>query len=338
MKKLIFTLLTILTLSSSFFTSLYATNVSGGIYSNTTWTLNNSPYIVTDTIVVFPGVTLTIEPGVVVKFDSLIYIEIRQATLIANGTITDSIKFTSNSNNPYPGIWNYVALNSASNSIINYCSFQFANVGLGDIGFNTLIKNCNFINNLTGLSTYNNVDSCNFTNNTSYGLESSNNMTVTNCNIEYNDVGCGLNGSSLRNCNIKYNTTGIQNSGITIDSCTISNNVIGLYDNWFQSMTHTLIENSIIDSNSNIGIILGQNDTLINCQISNSRLGVTDSTHLSAYYCLLTTCSIENNVIGIKVENWTETFYCNKICNNTDYDFYYDESYCCNYPDRKSVV
>lgn len=43
------------------------TNVQGGIYANTTWTLANSPYVMTGSIVVFPGKTLTIQPGVVVK-------------------------------------------------------------------------------------------------------------------------------------------------------------------------------------------------------------------------------------------------------------------------------
>lgn len=31
------------------------TNVSGGIYTNTTWTKVNSPYVVTGDIVLFPG-------------------------------------------------------------------------------------------------------------------------------------------------------------------------------------------------------------------------------------------------------------------------------------------
>ena len=54
------------------FTSIYAqTNVSGGIFSNTTWTKANSPYIMTGPVVVFPNVTLTIEPGVVVKIKEL---------------------------------------------------------------------------------------------------------------------------------------------------------------------------------------------------------------------------------------------------------------------------
>ena len=50
MKKIIVCVVSILSLCS-----VYAqTNVSGGIYQNTTWTAANSPYIVTGSIVVFP--------------------------------------------------------------------------------------------------------------------------------------------------------------------------------------------------------------------------------------------------------------------------------------------
>src|SRR5436190_9708973 len=90
------------------------TNVSGGIYANTTWTLANSPYIVVDTVVVFPGVTLTIEPGVVVKFDNNKRIEVRQAALIAQGTIVDSITFTSNSSTPSMSIHDGVRITASS--------------------------------------------------------------------------------------------------------------------------------------------------------------------------------------------------------------------------------
>ena len=43
------------------------------------------------------GVTITINPGVLCKFDVSTYIQVgycNSATLIANGTATDSIKFT----------------------------------------------------------------------------------------------------------------------------------------------------------------------------------------------------------------------------------------------------
>ena len=46
----------------------FKTPVSGTIATDTTWTLANSPYFVTGAIQVNPGVTLTIQPGVVIKF------------------------------------------------------------------------------------------------------------------------------------------------------------------------------------------------------------------------------------------------------------------------------
>src|SRR5262245_11252991 len=129
------------------------TNVSGGIYANATWTLAGSPYIVVDTIVVFPGVTLTIDPGVTVKFNNNKRLEIRQGALIANGTAADSITFTSSSGFPSIGIWDKVWLNGGTMiSQFNYCNFNYATIGMeyqmnGDL----IVKNSNFISNSNGL-------------------------------------------------------------------------------------------------------------------------------------------------------------------------------------------
>ena len=100
-------LLTVFLACSAFFAVKAQTNVSGGIYANTTWTLAGSPYTVTGNVVVFPGFTLTIEPGVMVKFDAGVQLEIRQAGLIAMGTNADSISFTSNTSLT-AGSWNSI--------------------------------------------------------------------------------------------------------------------------------------------------------------------------------------------------------------------------------------
>src|SRR5690349_2872460 len=104
-----------------YFNAASQTNISGGVYTNTTWTFVNSPYIVVDTVVVFPGVTLTIEPGVEIRFADSTILDVRQGNLIAEGTQTDSIIFTSNSNNPVPGVWHGIYLHECPYSSFNFC-------------------------------------------------------------------------------------------------------------------------------------------------------------------------------------------------------------------------
>ena len=95
------------------------TNVSGVISSNTTWTLANSPYIATGNILINEGVTLTIEPGVVVKFDSEKTLQIR-GEFIAQGTSDNKITFTSNSTSPSKGDWGNLAfLEGATHATFN---------------------------------------------------------------------------------------------------------------------------------------------------------------------------------------------------------------------------
>ncbi len=75
-----------------------ATQVSGIITSNTTWDVDDSPYQLTGDVIVNPGVTLTIEPGVVVKGgvgdDTTIELKI-QGHLEAIGESAYPITFTS---------------------------------------------------------------------------------------------------------------------------------------------------------------------------------------------------------------------------------------------------
>src|SRR6266851_4626581 len=98
------------------------TNVSGTISTSTTWTLANSPYVVTGAVIVAAASApvLTIEAGVVVKFNAgsgntcLAIGYGAPGRLVAVGTASQPIRFTSNQVTPTAGYWRGIFLLSAS--------------------------------------------------------------------------------------------------------------------------------------------------------------------------------------------------------------------------------
>ncbi|MDD5050896.1 MAG: right-handed parallel beta-helix repeat-containing protein [Candidatus Pacebacteria bacterium] len=71
------------------------------ISTDTTWTKANGPYVISQDTILDSGVTLTLEPGVIVKFDnSLLKV---YGTFIAEGTGQDKIYFTSLKDDSFGG-------------------------------------------------------------------------------------------------------------------------------------------------------------------------------------------------------------------------------------------
>jgi flagellar hook assembly protein FlgD len=102
-----------------------ATNVTSNVTTNTEWTPAGSPYVIMNPIAVNSGVTLTVDPGVVVQFGNGNYLVVN-GTLMAVGTSASPISFTSASATPAAGNWGFVSFTAgASASQLSYVTFQY---------------------------------------------------------------------------------------------------------------------------------------------------------------------------------------------------------------------
>ncbi|MDX2360997.1 MAG: T9SS type A sorting domain-containing protein [Crocinitomicaceae bacterium] len=118
------------------------TNVGGQMSVNTTWDLAGSPYIVSNNILLDSAITLTIDPGVVVKFDIDKMIQVR-GIVRAIGSASDSIVFTSNETIPAKGDWQSIYFDTQASpfdsvnltgSIFNYCIVEYAGSAIANNG------------------------------------------------------------------------------------------------------------------------------------------------------------------------------------------------------------
>jgi len=155
-----------------------ATEVSGAIDADTTWTPAGSPYLVVDSLWVYPDVTLTIQPGVAVEFawSCGLYVD---GTLNAVGTAGSPITFTGTT--ATPGWWLAIYVQGDGSADLEWCQISHAGYyyrcGLQKTGSGALtLRNSTLSNNDgAGLQVYPGSSSFvsasnTFTGNSDYGV------------------------------------------------------------------------------------------------------------------------------------------------------------------------
>ncbi|MBI4746293.1 MAG: Ig-like domain-containing protein [Deltaproteobacteria bacterium] len=306
----------------------------GNITTDTTWTLANSPYIVTGSVIVNAGVTLSIEAGVIVKFDSLKSIQIDGA-LIARGQSANKITFTSAKSTPAAGDWGYILFSDTSidatydvggnytgGSILEYAVMEYA----GSVGYNGIVRLD---------KAYPFINYCLIRNNSTSGI--------------YGSV--GLSGTlKITNNTISNNTTAYWGGGIyavsefggtfgfiAISNNTIINNAAGSdggggiyvysYDSNF-SISKNIIQNNTINNNAGQyygkgGGISAHSRDAATIMISDNIITGNTATSGSGVYATTwgnSSIIINNNIISDNTASWYGTGNGGGIV--TDYSLY----------------
>jgi parallel beta-helix repeat protein len=236
------------------------------------WTSDILYHVIGD-ISVSQGETLTIEPGVIIKFMDYYSFNIN-GTLLASGTETDSIIFTSGQASCNQDDWDRIKFEDSSNdnSIISCATIKYAFYGIYCYQSSPIISN-NFISNNTSgikcLSSSSPTISNNTINNNSYGIEcQSSSPTISNniINNNYDGISCYNNSTPI----ISNNTISNYHFGIICNlssSPTISHNTINNCDRGIHSVNSSspIVSNNTI-GNNNFGI------SFSNCYIINNIL------------------------------------------------------------------
>jgi parallel beta-helix repeat protein/predicted outer membrane repeat protein len=230
MKK-VFIFVMLLLFASVIYSQTVVTGNQSGV-----WATSGSPYLVTGDVTVAHGETLTIEAGVVVRFQGHFKLTVN-GKLIAQGTEADTIYFTTN--DPSTG-WHGIRLDETEGvSEFHYCRIEYGKTSGSDFPeqhgggimmnlSDAVIDHCLFTNNEAtaedngmGGAIYalnptaeTQITNCTFTNNHAYGeggaikLSGDTGLTIENCRFSNNTVLYGGGAICLYGC---YDTQILRN-------------------------------------------------------------------------------------------------------------------------------
>lgn len=198
------------------------TIVSGNIATNTTWSLTNSPYVVTNDISVGSNAILTIEPGVVVKINGAKSITVGNGSLgaiNARGTAALPITFTSAAATPAAGDWGNIyfgaqtntSLSVIDNVIVEYAGYYTSSYALSlsapiQITNSIIRKNKHEGVYIQGASAT--VTNSRFENNAGYAVAINYTATASSPVLRNNTyLSNTVNGISINNTALSHSTT-----------------------------------------------------------------------------------------------------------------------------------
>lgn len=240
------------------------TFVNSDVQTNTTWTLFQSPIIVTTDIVIDPGVTLEVEPGVEVRMHDQVVIKV-QGILQALGSPGDSIRFRADS-----VLWGGIRLQFSAGSKVKmaYCDISESDFGIaaGGLSGNDLLE-----------LTHSRIHS------TNSGLDAfpQQIFDIYACTFDDNFYGIYQSNLSFRECSFNRNSTAIFDSDIDLDSCNLSKSTITAIEGGSGSVKRSSF---FYNTTALSGFGASATDSVVDCEIILNDTGVVVTSDLPKYF------------------------------------------------------
>ncbi len=329
----LFTMLALVSVSAG------ATDVTSDVTATTTWDKASSPYVIKANVVVQNGVTLTINPGVDVKFAGFYSLEsAATGKIVAQGTEAMPINFTSSDLEPAVGDWDHLSTGAGGKLVhcnIMHCTVA-AYVDAGGIvsdsfirasttgvvlrGAGATIKDTTIVGLQVGI-----------------GFDSVTNAVAQRCVVQLCDQGINLLGTTsnalVEGCFVNSSSThgiGISATGGNnrVRDCVIERSPTGIILTGLTSPSATgglLVFNCTIEYSSTQGVFL-ESVSAVNsfnfqrCKVWDCNLGFYA---LSSSNFEVTECTFRENNKGVRVEEcagYTATFHKNNLIKNSNVD------------------
>lgn len=284
------------------------TGVSGSTSGDTHWTLDGSPYVVQSTFTVSDGNTLTIDPGVVIKFKSAVGMTVNGA-IQAVGAVGDTIAFTAYTDDHWGGDTDQngpttgSAQSWAGITITNpdaACQFTYCMIRWAGYSNSSVLS-------LTGTGAQLSLRSSCVLNgslsNAGLSLAAGTNTDISDCRLAslyYGVMNYGtvnIAGTTIQGCSPFAISS--QSATATISHCTISSNVGPAGNNagvvyasgGTFAMDHTVLTNNNNTSGQWVVAANGNGAAVTNCRISNNSGGI----YLSGTGCRVVADTLESN-------------------------------------------
>ncbi len=219
--------------------------VGGVIEGDTVWSNESEPYVVTEQVYIPSGTSLTIEAGVIVRFEPGTKILVQaNGRLNVLGEDGNKVLLTANSSNPQAGDWRGIEISAGAITQFDHAEIAYSQFGISTNANSTSIANT-AIHEITNNAIYSGVD-----------------LSLSNINV---------NGST-------FAATIYAAKSLTLTESTVTGGAQGIYVH-----EDIYLANSVIESAEHEGVFANQRVQLINNTIKNNNNAAVmlwDATHL----------------------------------------------------------